>query len=358
MIQHPQTQPSVAPGTLVRAGLLSGSLLLTVTAVDYLSGYEYQFSIFYLVPVHLATWYLGWRWGMAAAVGSVMLSVAGDLASGATYRGRFVQWWNGIITLIFYAALIRAVCRLRSAQRNLEARVVERTSELRNEIVERQRVESALLDVSEREQRRIGHDIHDGLGQHLTSAAIACEVLTQKLRAKGLSEAADAEQVVALIEDGIGLARSLARGLSPVDLDVLGLVMNLRELARNTSARTRISCTLEMVGEAAPCRIEGVVQLFRIAQEAVSNAAKHSGGSSIQIRLLNLPNELRLSVEDNGCGIPAGASSGLGMGLRIMQHRAALMSAQFHVSALKPGTKVEVWIPFDRSGLDVTAARA
>lgn len=158
---------------------LTASLLLLagVAAADYLTGFELWFLFFYLVSVSVATWTTGWGAGLLLSVLSVGVSLAGDLASGARYANALVPWWNALIALSFYLAMVAALTFLRASRDQLERRVQERTRELRHEIAERERLERALLEVSEREQRRIGHDLHDSLCQHLTGTALAGQVL-------------------------------------------------------------------------------------------------------------------------------------------------------------------------------------
>lgn len=330
-------------------------LLPCVTAVDFLTGFEFQYSIFYLVPIYLTTWFSGWRLGALISLISVLFSLVGDLASGVHYSSDLAPWWNCVISSSFYLAMVWTLHKLRLFQRQLEARVLERTAALSEEIQERKSLGQALLDVSEREQRRIGHDLHDSLCQHLTSAALAGQVLGEKLRHKQLDEAADSDQLVGIIEDGIDLARSLARGLAPVELDVLGLTAVLRELARTTTLRSRISCSLEASADDASLDdAEAVTHLFRIAQEAVNNAVRHSGAGRIIISLRQTPEGLELRVEDDGRGLPPPSprAAGMGMGLHIMRHRASMIGAVCRVTSLKKGTCVSVLLPGSQTGLD------
>lgn len=320
-------------------------ILSIVTLLDFLTGFELQFSIFYLVSICLATWHSGWRLGLATSVISAVFSLAGDLASGAAYKNGLVPWWNCLFAISLYLAMVSAMHRLRVSQRELEARVEERTLALRQENRERCNLERALLEVSEREQRRIGHDLHDSLGQHLTSAALAGQVLTDRLQDCGMAEARDCRVVVRLIEEGIDLARSLARGLAPVELDTLGLTATLRELARNTSIRARIPCSFDVRDDLHPVSSESVVHLFRIAQEAVNNAVRHSGGKSIRICLSNSPTGLELDVIDDGRGLPSLSSSISGMGMHIMRHRARMIGASFSASSSPAGTRIQVVLP-------------
>lgn len=327
-------------------------LLPVVTVADYLSGFELQFSIFYLVSIYVATWFSGWRLGIVVAGGSVVFSLLGDLASGVVYKYELVPWWNGIISLAFYGAVVSLLHRLRLSQKQLEQRVQDRTNALQAEVRERKHLEQALLGISEREQRRIGHDLHDSLCQQLTSAALAGGVLTEKLRGRGMPEAADSEEMVGIIEEGIGMARSLARGLAPVELDALGLTATLRELARATTQRSRISCVLETPDEVELENTEAVVHLFRIAQEAVNNAVRHSRASRIVIRLENTPAGLQLTVSDDGTGLPVSSARGAGMGLHIMRHRASMAGGVCELRNLHPGTCVCITVPLREPVLD------
>lgn len=316
-------------------------LLALVAVVDYLTGYELTFSIFYLIPVSLATWFRSWRVGAAFALVSVIGSLAGDLASGARYSSAFVPWWNILISLTFYLAMVAALDALRGFQRKLESRVRERTAELQNEIAERKKLEAALLEVSEREQRRIGHDLHDSLCQHLTATALAGQVLTAKLEPVDPQSSDAARHVVSLVEEGIGLARSLARGLAPVELDLEGLMSALRDLTTRTESRGTVKCSLEMPHPVLLNDAHATVQLFRIAQEAVRNAVRHSGASHIRIGLTPHRDGICLRIDDDGRGLPD-TPGNAGMGLDIMRYRAATIHATFAITRLDPGTRVEV----------------
>ncbi len=334
---------------------LAFGLLPLVTVVDYYAGFEFQFSIFYLVSIFLATWFGGWKLGVLVSLISVAFSLGGDLASGAVYKNELVPWWNCAISISFYVAMVIALHHLSSFQRQLEARVLERTTALREEIQERKNLEVALLEVSEREQRRIGHDLHDSLCQHLTSAALAGGVLSEKLRSRDMPEAEDSDELVNIIEDGIGMARSLARGLAPVELDALGLTATLRELAQTTTQRTRIACRLEMHEEVILDDSEAVIHLFRIAQEAVNNAVRHSGAKHISIHLHNIAKGVEMRIEDDGIGLPSTMERKSGMGMHIMRHRASMIGATCEALRREKGTCVTVLIPLREPELDAKA---
>ena len=309
--------------------LITLLIVIGVGTVDYVTGWELSFSVFYLLAVGLATWFVGTRFAVFISVLSVAVSLGGDLANGGRYSTRLVPFWNASIVLGFYFVVVTLLAKLRSLYAELEARVRQRTMALTEEMAERERAERELLDISEREQQRIGHDLHDSLGQHLTGVALAGQVLKEKLSTRGLSEAADATKLVELMEEGIALSRKLAKGLHPVELEAEGLMQALEELAAISSDLFKISCRFDcdspvLIRDAATSG-----HLYRIAQEAISNAVKHGKGKNISIQLEALDDGIAMRVKDDGLGLPDSLPRNAGMGLRIMAHRASMIGAIF-----------------------------
>ena len=312
-----------------------------VGLVDYATSREISFSVFYLLALGLATWFVGTGFGYLISVLSVVVSLGGDLASGAGNLSTGVICWNTSIVLAFYLIVVWLLGKLRSLNKDLEARVRQRTTALTEEMAERERLERELLEVSEREQRRIGHDLHDSLCQHLTGAALAGQVLEEKLTAHSLPEANAASKVVELIEEGIALCRKLAKGLHPIEMEADGLMQALDELAATSSELFKISCRFEcdspvLIRDAATSG-----HLYRISQEAVSNAVKHGKARNISICLDHTDDGISLRVQDDGVGLPDLPPKNAGMGLRIMAHRASMIGASFSVRRENPvGTVV------------------
>jgi signal transduction histidine kinase len=223
------------------------------------------------------------------------------------------------------------LARLRLLYEDLEGRVRLRTAALTEEMAERERLERELLEISERVQRRIGHDLHDSLCQHLTGAALAGQVLEEKLTARGLPEAGDANKVVELVEEGIALSRKLAKGLHPIEMEADGLMQALEELAATSMELLKVSCLFEcdspvLIHDAA---VSG--HLYRIAQESISNAVKHGKARNISVCLETIDDGISLRVKDDGIGLPDSPPKNAGMGLRIMAHRASMIGATFNV---------------------------
>src|SRR2546426_697411 len=169
--------------------------LALIGLVDFVTGFEMFFSVFYLLAVGVATWFVGRGFGLFMSVLSAAAWIAGDLAAGAHYSSFFIPIWNTAILLAFYFIVVWLLVHLRTLHKDLENRVQQRTIALKQEMAERERLEKEILQVSEREQRRIGRDLHDGLCQHLTGTALAGRGLEEKLDARMLPEARDASNI-------------------------------------------------------------------------------------------------------------------------------------------------------------------
>jgi signal transduction histidine kinase len=194
------------------------------------------------------------------------------------------------------------------------------------DVTERRRVSRQILEAGERERRRIGQDLHDDLCQHLTGITCLGRVLQQRLDANLPKEADAAGQIVDLVEQAVKRARDIARGLQPLHLEAEGLAASLQELSANISAMFQVQCHFACAGPIAIDDPACPIQLYRIAQEAISNAIRHGKAKNIFIDLVQLGDRVILTVEDDGVGIgPAPARPGLG--LRTMRHRARMIGA-------------------------------
>jgi signal transduction histidine kinase len=318
-----------SPSAVLRAALLVASLFLVgiIGYVDYLTGYERPLLLFYLVPISLATWFGSLQIGLGIAVVSVAVSMLSDLAAGIPTLGL----WNAGMAFASYALFAGVLAKLRTLVGELDRRVQERTAALQREMGERQRLDQEIAQVADRERRRLGQDLHDRLGQHLTGTALAAQVLKEKLAAKSAPEVTEAEKLVHYVEEGIDLTRNLARGFFSPELEADGLTVALEGLAENISERFSINCNFHGKG-LVPIRDPAVAtQLYRIAQEAATNAAKHAAAEQIDIRISVDGSELTLAIMDDGVGFPDDPSDSKGLGLRLMRHGAALIGGTFKV---------------------------
>jgi two-component system sensor histidine kinase UhpB len=187
-------------------------------------------------------------------------------------------------------------------------------------------LEREITEIANREQRRIGNDLHDGLGQELTGIALMLRSLASRLQKEGHPAVSEAEELIALVNSAIDSTRSLARGLAPVSIERGGLPFALRALATHTSemygVRVRFHSKIwpQLTLEASGCN-----HLYRIAQEAICNAVKHGAASEILVQLKVAADAIALTVSDNGRGFAPGAGFSLGMGLKIMRYRANML---------------------------------
>lgn len=200
------------------------------------------------------------------------------------------------------------------------------------DISERRDLEREILRISDQERRRIGQDLHDGLGQMLTGIGMICQNLARTLRAQDAPWADEVSEIAELVKEADKYARDLARGLVPVVLDTQGLAEALRRMADKVEQLMRVRCTFETVGDVSVYDEEVATHLYRIAQEAVSNAVRHGKARHIKISLAASLERLRLRVQDDGTGFPDKKPEGPGMGVRIMHHRAHILGAKLEIA--------------------------
>ena len=204
------------------------------------------------------------------------------------------------------------------------------------DVTERKRLEKELLETSAREQRRIGQDLHDGLGQHLTGIAFLSKALERKLEKKSRPESAEISKIVTLVNQAITRTRGLARGLCPVGLEASGLMSALREMTANVESVFGISCRFECRDNVFIYDAAVATHLYQITLEAVNNAIKHGKADLITVQLAPANGKIVLRVRDNGLGIPK-KPGGTGMGLHIMNYRASLIDGSLEVKKNRGG---------------------
>jgi two-component system CheB/CheR fusion protein len=201
------------------------------------------------------------------------------------------------------------------------------------DITERKRLEKAILEISAEEQRRIGQDLHDGLGQQLTGIAFMSKVQERKLAEKGLTEAAEAARIVQLVNEAIHKTRELAHGLLPVISDAHGLMSALKRWAAEVEDLFNISCCLRVDEPVLIHDTNMSTHLYRIAQEAVNNAIKHGQAKNIVISLSATHEYATLRIENDGLGMPEPSINGSGMGMQIMHYRARMIGGSLKVES-------------------------
>jgi PAS domain S-box-containing protein len=220
------------------------------------------------------------------------------------------------------------------------------------DVSERKLLERAMLEAVSHEQYRIGNDLHDGLGQELTGIALMLRCLAGRLAAEHRPALPDVEGITRLVNNAVESTRSLARGLSPVNLErgglrdaLAGLVMHARSVYGIKAVFTnRMHPNIVLDEELAN-------HLYRIAQEAVTNAVKHGRAKAVRIQLSSARRSVRLVIADDGAGMPPEAPSVTntsGLGTRIMRYRARMAHGDLRFEHGQPGTRVVCECPIDQ----------
>ncbi len=304
------------------------AMLALIGWADDATGWEWSLFVFYAVPIAGAVHLGGLRAGMiTAGVAAVVWWMANVTDHPYQTELGYVMAMTSRFVYFSVAAIAAAAMRTRRENDAMRIRMLEEHRQLEHDIVQ----------VSEHEQQRIGRDLHDGLCQQLAAIACALRALGDELQPQHAGAADDVVHVEEMVRDAITEARSLAHGIFPVHVDRLGLATALSELATVTTRLMGTPVRLVESGNPQPPSPDAAMHLYRIAQEAVANAVKHSGAREVAICLLATPGTLELRVEDDGCGISDEAQKkSHSMGLRTMQYRAQALGSDISIKP-RPG---------------------
>jgi signal transduction histidine kinase len=308
--------------------------MLVVGTVDWASGHEVSMFIFYAIPILITVSYYD---NKRACLMAIMCGITWwwvDVLATHTYPNLWIAMWEPSVRFAFFAFVALMGSRLKQQHDVVRSRVVL--------LEHSQRLEREIVAISEDERRRIGQDLHDGICQYLAGIGCAAATLQTKLLRKGLqSEADSAEELAELLKEGVVQTRDLARGLVPVQMDEAGLLAALEQLARSVSQLQNVDCAVVRGAEIPICNTETGTHLYRITQEAISNAARHGGAQCIRVYLGRSPLGGELRISDDGSGISQGADDHRGMGLRIMMYRARSIDGDLTVNrGAEGGTEV------------------
>ncbi len=222
------------------------------------------------------------------------------------------------------------------------------------DITERKRLEREILEISNREQRRIGHDLHDGVCQQLAGLAFMTSTLAEELEEKNVPESAQANKISGMINEVIDQTRGVARGLFPVQLEEKGLIVALEELAENATEMFQVDCRFVCDEPPAVVENEIALHLYYIVLEAVANSSKHGHANHVVISLEPKGDRYLLGVKDDGAGFTLSSKTHTGMGLRILHYRARVIGASLNLQT-RPGFGTTVTCLFLPISRDLTS---
>jgi len=297
-------------------------MVLIIGYIDYITGYEISIFVFYGAPILLAVWYGDKQCGIFIALLSGIVWWWADMKAGHPYLTNWIQGWDTLVTFCFFLFIVVGVSALKA-----QYELMERSARLEREIIR----------ISEREQQRIGQDLHDGLCQYLAAISCAASSLRNDLQKHSAVEAESAAEIAELLKQGVTQTRNLSRGLFPVQTDEAGLGSALDELAASTRRLLNIECEFESVKQVPIYDNEAATHLYRITQEALNNATRHGLATKVKIAIAEDGGIVTLSIGDNGKGISAGNEKGDGMGLKIMDYRARLIGGDLKVGNQEGG---------------------
>ena len=308
-------------------------LMFVIVFVDYITGYEVTIYPFYAVPILLMVWFGDLRVAIAISVTSTVLWWLVDKAVGHVYSTEWLRLWDAVVRLIFFGLILFAGWSIKRQRYEVRTRI---------ELLERsQNLEDEIINISEREQQRIGRDLHDDICQYLAAIGLTVTMLKQELEKTSLIQPSRLGEIADHLRDAATRVRQLARGLSPVDQDEGGLESALEELAASTSKLTGIACSFVGSGPDLELSSNAAIHLFRIAQEAVSNAVKHGRARRVIIALDTANGSSSLRVSDDGVGFFLPAGERKGMGLNTMRYRARMIGGELEIHPNTPsGTTV------------------
>ena len=206
------------------------------------------------------------------------------------------------------------------------------------DITDKLRLEQEILNISEREQQRIAHDLHDGLGQLLVGVGLLTSALHKELKRKSIADARCLERIQEMIRESVAQARSLARGAHPVDPGPEGLMAALRHLCEHTERLFHVRCGFNCRQPVLMDDNQMATNLFRIAQEAVTNAVKHGKAGRIEIKLSQESGRIILAIKNDGVGMIVRRGKKTGMGLQIMRYRSGMIGGELSIQSSRSGT--------------------
>lgn len=339
-------------------------LLFLMGFIDYITGRDVAFSIFYLIPIFLVAWYSGKRDGIVLAfLGSVVWFLV-DTMGGKGNIIEAVAIWNALVRFGIFIIVVYLVSKLRRLHNELEEKVADRTADLTLEISEREKTERELKRTTEKlrqltkrvqvireeENKIIAREIHDELGQALTAIKIDVAWLSKRYS----NDEPIVESLVTIlntIDDTIKTVRKISTRLRPRLLDELGLIPAIEWQVKEFQNRTGISCSLILPEVTIDLSSQASSAIFRIFQEAITNIARHSSATNVNIEIsVNSNGALMMLVKDNGIGLPENyLSKEHSLGIMGMQERAYSFGGRFIIeSSPGKGTKVLVKVPLTK----------
>ncbi len=328
--------------------------ILAVGGADFLVPHPFSFDALYFLPVFLVSWAAGRSGGLPISVLAALVWTFCDLGNHELSRLGAILW-NGLSRLAILLSVALLVSYVRGVQGHLNSAIAERTRQLQQELARSSAIQKELAAARQREQRRIAGELHDGLGQVLGSLAFQAKLLAGRLNGTDPALAREAEALVKALNQSVAQTRALSHLLDPVGAESGGLFCGLSRLVDDCGRAFGVDCTWEAPKELPALPPETELQLYRIAQESIHNAARHGKPSRVAVRASCENGALKLTVTDNGGGFQLGAPVNgwePGIGLALMRYRAGAIGGQLELqSSPGQGCRVSCTVPLPAQAL-------
>jgi signal transduction histidine kinase len=333
--------------------LLEGIFLVFLMGfLDYITGSDLAFSIFYLIPISIVVWYAGKYYGVFIALLSSIVWYYADTQSGRGYSSEAIGYWNALMRFGFFVIVVYLIDKLRIFNSELEEKVKIRTSDLTAEISERKKAEDELKKITEKlrllakrmhiireeESTTIAREIHDELGQALT--AIKIDVAWLSKRYSNDTALVDGLFTISnTIDDTIKTVRKISTRLRPRLLDELGLIPAVEWQVKEFQARTGIKVDLFVPEDNIDLTPVVSSALFRIFQEAITNVSRHSKATNLLVEINeNNRGKLKMTIRDNGTGLPEDyMNKDHSLGIIGMLERASSIGGKVELNSVPEG---------------------
>ena len=344
--------------------LLVGILLLSAVALtDFFTTKEISFSIFYLIPIAFVTWNTKRLYGIFFSFICAFLWIYMDTDGFEIVTNYALHFWSTIVRFGFFIIVAILISKLKILKVNQENIITQRTSELLNEISDHEKSKTELLQksrqlrelnkkietIKEDQNVQIAREIHDELGQSLTAVNLEVNWVAKK-HAENPDIVASMYEISKIVENTIGTVRKISSDLRPRLLDQLGILPAIESLLKEFMKRTKIETEFNMPEIKVNLDSSASIIVYRILQEALTNIARHSKCTKVEV-YINIENYmLKLTIRDNGTGFSFKnkIKETKSLGLIGMQERAEMLRGTLEINTVeKFGTEIILYVPLN-----------
>lgn len=326
--KHHPTKTRARLAKILIAGLACVAL---VAELDFVTGPEIAFAIFYLLPVGVCAWF-GGRWiALVVAVCAAIVRVWFEVKTGRPYSHPWILYWNGGVRFAIFVIIAILVDIIKKLTDGLQELVRIRTAALEAEIHNRKEVERVVTEISAREQQRLGADLHDQLAGHLTGLAFHAKALAESLQKRNEPETPHAEKLVDYLNQALKQLRAFCRLLAPVDTG--NLEPGLTRLGAQIETAFGVTCIVQTPKDPPQLGLNRARLMYNITQEAVRRAVEKQMARHIEINLEQEGSHLKMTVVHDGETLSEPADpADHDLELRVMKYRAETLGGEISIN--------------------------